>query len=167
MRPAPAAHSPEIEQQAREIVAELAPHHPTPGNIALARSVIASLIAVNGDIRAKLRASHEAWRVVWASYREGRFKPQLWRWVADDDWTEPPDTEEVRKLCKSNEAKRKSQERDEQIRIAVEKQERLKAEEAAEAARKEKEWWAKYNAACEAKKAAKAAEVAKEQSDAT
>ena len=82
------------QAQAAELVAELMPQHPEPGNQPKAVAAVTQLLATRPEgVQAAvvtLRANHALWRLRWASYAAGRFIPQLWRWVSDGDWENPP-----------------------------------------------------------------------------
>ena len=81
-------------ETAAAVVAELMAVHPEPGNAPKAISEVEKLVASTpGEAAATLealRTSHGLWRARWAGYAKDRFIPQLWRWVADGDWRNPP-----------------------------------------------------------------------------
>jgi pyruvate/2-oxoglutarate dehydrogenase complex dihydrolipoamide acyltransferase (E2) component len=84
--------APAVEQTARELVADLMPDHPEPGNpgraVAEARTVLA---ASDVEATAKtIRRNHGSWREHWASLPRDRFIPQLWRWLHSGEWEYPP-----------------------------------------------------------------------------
>lgn len=80
--------------EAAKIAGELMAVHPEPGNLPKAVAEVAKLLASSAEgvpaaVEA-IRVSHAAWRVRWAEYGAGRFIPQLWRWIHDGDWRNPP-----------------------------------------------------------------------------
>jgi hypothetical protein len=79
---------------AEELVAELMPVHPEPGNglkaVAEAEKLLATRPEGVSATAETLRRNHGLWRARWAEYAPGRFVPQLWRWFHDGDWQHPP-----------------------------------------------------------------------------
>jgi hypothetical protein len=64
----------------------------------MARAVepIARLLRSGEATLESLRSSHAAYRRMWANYRRGRFIPQLWRWIEDNDWRYAPDEAQIK-----------------------------------------------------------------------
>ena len=82
------------EQSASELVTELLAVHPQPGNPNAAVAAIASVLE-SGSSLEEIRANHAQWRKMWAVCRIGRFIPQLWRWIRDNDWRYPPTEQQI------------------------------------------------------------------------
>jgi hypothetical protein len=80
--------------EAAQLVVELMPQHPEPGNAPRAIAAAGKLLASRPEGAAAtieaIRRNHELWRARWATYAPGRFIPQLWRWFAEGDWENPP-----------------------------------------------------------------------------
>ena len=80
--------------EAEKLVAELMPQHPEPGNARKAIAAAGKLLATRPEgIPATVEAvrrNHALWQARWAEYAPGRFIPQLWRWLHDGDWENPP-----------------------------------------------------------------------------
>jgi DNA-binding transcriptional ArsR family regulator len=81
-------------EEAVRVVTELLPQHPQPGHPEGAVKQITKLLT-SGATAEQIRVSHAQWRKMWAVYREGRFIPQLWRWIHDNDWRFPPDEKQI------------------------------------------------------------------------
>lgn len=79
-------------QEARELVEELIPNHPEPGNPGRAVEEAQRLLAASADLEvtiATIRRHHATWRAHWAMLPVERFIPQLWRWFASGEWKYP------------------------------------------------------------------------------
>jgi len=75
---------------AEQLVAELMPQHPEPGNAPRAIAAAGKILAARPEAATAIRQNHALWRERWATYGPGRFIPQLWRWIAEGDWEHPP-----------------------------------------------------------------------------
>ena len=87
--PAPQHPAPLAIAEAEQLVAELMPQHPEPGNFPGAVAEAVKILAQAEDIPATvetMREAHAACRVDWATYPPGRFIPRLPRWLRDGDW---------------------------------------------------------------------------------
>ena len=112
--------APEIRERAERLVMELLPQHPQPGNPGGAVKDIAKVLG-EGATEEQIRSSHSQWRKMWAVYREGRFIPQLWRWIRDNDWRYPPEEKQIKSNTDPNrEREAANQARMEKARIEAE-----------------------------------------------
>lgn len=94
---------------------ELNAEHPEPGNLPKASSEVEKILATGVAVEA-IRASHAAWCAHWAGYVQGRFIPQLWRWIRDGDWKHPPvPRKESRRETIVEQRKRESQEAEDSL----------------------------------------------------
>jgi hypothetical protein len=94
--------------QAADLILELAPNHPAPGNVHRAGPVLEQILRTAEDkpaTIAQIRANHQGWRLYWAALPAGRFIPQLHRWFRDNDWQFAPSPEAVAGLSRQIERK--------------------------------------------------------------
>lgn len=79
---------------AEALAVDLMATHPEPGNLPRAIAAAAKLLATRPEgamaILEAVRRNHALWRDRWATYAPGRFIPQLWRWIQEGDWENPP-----------------------------------------------------------------------------
>jgi hypothetical protein len=76
---------------AQKLMTELMAQHPEPGNLPKAVAAAEKLVSNQGaEIVQTLRRSHALWCTHWETFPPGRFIPQLWRWIVDGDWENPP-----------------------------------------------------------------------------
>jgi hypothetical protein len=120
---------PPVRDVASGLVDELMPQHPTAGNAAGAVRAIARLLATGADPES-IRSSHARYRRLWAHFKPGRFVPQLWRWVQENDWRYPPDEKQIAAARdpEANREEERAKSRVEASRLAVEKSAREEQE---------------------------------------
>jgi len=78
---------------ARAMAGELGKVHPQPGLLQRAVPEIERILRAGPDLEAsgeRIWNNHAAWMPYWATLEAGKFIPQLWRWLRDGDWENPP-----------------------------------------------------------------------------
>jgi hypothetical protein len=84
---------PNTNTLARALANELIAGHPQPGLPGKAFELIRKLLAqsVNPEeTAATVRRNHSAWVTYWSALYRDQFIPQLWRWIRDGEWQNPP-----------------------------------------------------------------------------
>lgn len=101
------AKTPQMAALAEELVAELLAQHPEPGNPDKAVAQAAAVLVKSADPEATaetIRQNHTVWREHWATLNPRRFRPQLWRWFASNEWKFAP----AERKCATWETRRES-----------------------------------------------------------
>jgi len=78
---------------ARALADQLIAAHPQPGLPAKALKLISKLLAKSENpeqTAATIRQNHPAWVTYWSGLYREQFIPQLWRWIQDGEWQNPP-----------------------------------------------------------------------------
>jgi len=76
--------------EAEQLAYELSAAHPQPGLPMRAVGEIEQALAGHPGAADQMRANHAAWCEYWRQLPAGKFIPQLWRWVRDQEWRMPP-----------------------------------------------------------------------------
>jgi hypothetical protein len=77
-----------LKAMAQDLVRELMPLHPTPGNAALAVPIVERILAAAKDAKAeveRIRRNHASWRDYW-NLRGPGFVRMLFGWFQQGDW---------------------------------------------------------------------------------
>jgi hypothetical protein len=83
----------QIAELAQAMALELLKVHPQPGLGKRAAPEIERVLRAAPDVAAtaeRMWNSHAAWMQYWKTLEAGKFIPQLWRWLRDGDWEQPP-----------------------------------------------------------------------------
>jgi hypothetical protein len=78
---------------AHALADELIAAHPQPGLPAKALKLVTKLLAQSENpeqTAATIRQNHPAWVTYWSGLYREQFIPQLWRWIQDGEWQNPP-----------------------------------------------------------------------------